>query len=243
MSKALPLLLALFSAAGAPAQPRATKLHARLQARVAKYTLSATNLADALVKTSGRFRVPMGIEWVRDKQTARGVNRTWNSRTVLQILRSIVDEYPGYELRLDNGVVHVFRGGLPEDRSNFLNLKVPDSFTVRHEAVGPANERLLSVVRSIVSPPKPAGARGEGFEYATGIAEKPLTLPLRGATVREALEKFAASSEREIWIVTFSSPRELTPAGFRRAETLWRRGPVPDAQQPIWDLLAWGAPS
>jgi hypothetical protein len=234
------LIAILFTPAIVTAQMESTALQAKLDARVTQYSLSATGLADALARTSEQFQLPMGIEWVKDEQALQGLRRTWKSGTVRQVLSSIVEAYPGYNSRVERGVVHVFRRDLLSDSHNFLNLKVPDFFEMRQETAGFANVELRSVIQNIVSPRNLLPGTGEAGSYATGIHEKPLTVSLRGATVREALEKLAAVSEHNIWVVTFSDNPELTPTGFRRTETLWHPAPFPNTQQPMWDFLAWG---
>jgi len=214
-------------------------LHARLSARVVQYNLSASSLADALLTTAKRFELPMGLEWVKEKETLGRVSLAWRGETVQAILDSIVKHYPGYSLQVEGGAIHVFRADLRDDRGNFLNLRVPDYFDVRQEWGGVINQRLQSVVQNIVSPRNLPPGAGEGFEYATGMHEKPLTLTLQGLTIREALEKLAGSSEHKMWVVTFSGGAGLTPTGFRRTETLWHPTPFPDRDQPMWDFLAW----
>ena len=235
------LAVLLLTPAKAPAQPDTTELQAKLDARVSQFSLSANGLLDALASASKQFQLPIGVEWVRDKQAVRALNRTWSDETVRQILRSIVNEYPDYDFGVEHGVVHVFRRDLVNDSQNFLNLKVPDFFEVRQEIGGLTNQRLRSVVQDIVSPRNLPPGAGEGGSYTSGnVRETPLTLTLRGATVREALEKLAAVSQHHIWVVTFSDTTELTPTGFRRTETLWHPAPFPNTQQPMWDFLAWG---
>lgn len=234
------LIVLLLTPAKMLAQPESTELRAKLGTHLARYSLSATGLADALAKIAKQFQLPIGIEWVKDKLALQGLNRTWKGQTVRQVLSSILEAYPGYAFQAEDGVVHVFRQDLLNDGHNFLNLKVPDFFEVRHEPAGLANVQLRSVMQNIVSPRNlPAGA-GEGGEYTSGnVTERPLTLTLRGLTVREALEKLAAVSEHNMWIVTFSDTSELTPTGFRRTETLWHPTPFPNTQQPMWDFLGW----
>jgi hypothetical protein len=233
------LAVMLFTPAKMLAQPESAELRAKLDARVSQYSLSAAGLADALARISKQFQLPVGIEWVKDKDALRSFSRIWKDQTVRQVLRSIVEAYPGYDFQVEDGVVHVFRRDLLNDSHNFLNLKVPDFFEVRQETAGFANVELRSVVQNIVSPRNLPPGAGEGGSYATGIHEKPITLNLRGLTVREVLEKLAAVSEHNMWIVTFSDAPELTPTGFRRTETLWHPAPFPDTQQPMWDFLAW----
>jgi hypothetical protein len=239
MRTVLLLVTMLLTASRLPAQSAGTELRDKLDARVAEYTLSANGLADALARASAQFQIPMGIEWVKDKDTVRSFSRTWKEATVRKILNSIVEAYPGYAFQSEDGVVEVLRRDLLKERHNFLNLRVPDFFEVREEAVGLTNQRLRGVVENIVSPRNwPPGA-GEGGSYATGIHEAPIAIKLRGSTVREALDKLAAASERNLWVVTFSDGAARTPAGYRRTETLWHPTPFPNADQPMWDFLAW----
>ena len=207
---------------------------------MSRFTLSANSLADALARTAKEFRFPLGLEWVRDKETLRSVSHTWKDDTVGGVLRGIVQEYPGYKLQTDGGVVHVFRADLLDDRRNFLNLKVPDFFVVREELGGVANQRLQAVIQNVVSPRDLPPGAGEGGSYTSGaVTEKALTIAVRGATVRQVLERLAEASEHEMWIVTFSDEPGLTPTGFRRTETLWHPAPFPSPDQPMWDFLAW----
>jgi hypothetical protein len=227
----------LFAPAAMHAQSESAELRAKLDARAPRYSISAMGLADALALTSNEFQLPIGIEWVRDEDTRRSFTRTWRDQTVRQILHSIVEAYPGYNIQVEDSLVHVFRRDLLNDGRNFLNLKIPDFFTVRQEGSGIANQQLESVVQNIVSPRNTLPGEGEAGSYAMRAPEKPITLNLRGLTVRQALERLAAVSERNMWIVTFSSPSDLTPTGFRRTATIWHPAPFPNAQQPMWDLL------
>jgi hypothetical protein len=234
-------MLVFFTHAPVTTQLKPTELQAKLDARVSQYSLSATSLADALLRTSEQFQVPMGIEWVKNRDTLRPLTRTWRDETVWQVLRSIVEDYPDYAFRVEEGVIHVFRHDMLDDNRNFLNLKVPNFFEVRHETGGFANQQLQSVVQNIVSPRNLPPGVGEAGSYTSGnVREKPLNVSLRGATVREALGKLAEASEHKVWLVTFSDTSTLTKTGFYRTETLWHPRPFPFPSQPMWDFLAWG---
>ena len=235
------LILALlpFIPTAIPSQSQNKELQAKLDARVSQYSLSTDGLADTVLRVAKRFELPVGIEWVKDKDTARALSLRWKDDSVEAILRSIVQKFPGYELRVEPGEVHVFRRDLVDDSRNFLNLKVPEFFEVQQEGGGRANQQLEAVAQNIVSPRNLSPGAGEGGDYATGIHEEPLTITLRGLTFREALNKLVESSEHKIWVVTFSDGPGLTPTGFRRTETLWHPSPFPDRDQPMWDFLAW----
>jgi hypothetical protein len=240
MRALLLLSLLLIRPVNVPAQTNATELDASLNARVPQYTLKAKGLADAILRIAKQFELPVGIEWLKDDEALRGLDLTWRDATVGDIIGSVVNRYPPYSYGVQGGVIHVLRPDLLSDTQNFLNLKVPDFFEVRQKTGGFANVQLRQVVQSIVSPRNLPPGAGEAGSYTSGnVPEKPLTLTLRGLTIREALEKLAEASERKIWVVTFSGGAGLTPTGFRRTETLWHPTPFPDSDQPMWDFLAW----
>jgi hypothetical protein len=215
-------------------------LQANLDTRVTEFSLSASDLADAILRIGKHFELPVGVEWTRDRQTARSFIFTWRDATVGEMIGSVVKNYPGYSFQARQGVVRVFRQDLLDDKRNFLNLPVPEYFDTRNEISGLTNQRLRSVVQNIVSPRNLPPGAGEGGSYTSGIVtEKPLTITLRGAIVREALDKLVEASEHKAWVVTFSDTRELTSTGFLRTETRWHPGPFPDTDQPMWEFLAW----
>jgi hypothetical protein len=240
MRAVLLLSLLLTQIVSAAAQTSTGELEGRLDARVPQYTVRAKGLADAILRIAKQFELPVGIEWLKDNESLRGLDLTWKGATVREILSSVVERYPPYSYRVEGGIVHVFRPDLLDDSLNFLNLRVPESFEVRQELGGFANVMLRMTVQDIVSPRNLPPGAGWGGSYTSGnVPEKPLTLTLRGLTIREALERLAEASEHKIWVVTFSGGADLTPTGFRRTETLWHPTPFPDRDQPMWDFLAW----
>lgn len=231
----IPVVLVLLVGAGVVAQSGDPKL----DVRVNEYSLQADGLAEALIKVSKQFKIPIGVEWVRDRREIQVFNRSWNDKTVGNILRSIVDTYPEYDMRIEDGTVHVFRRELVRSPNNFLNIKVPDYFQTRREVGGLTNLRLHSVIQEIVSPRNLPPGAGHGDSYATGLEEKHIALALAGLNVRDALNKLIETSDYKMWIATFSDSLDLTSTGFRRTETLGHPSPFADSSQPMWDLLAW----
>jgi hypothetical protein len=219
------------------AQTHSSVPKTELSTRVPTFHLSATSLADAVAKASVRFHVPIGLEWMKDAETLRPINRTWNDKSVLEIMSSIVASYPGYALKENNGIVNVFRQDLLKDSRNFLNLKLPDAVKIQEQVEGVANQQLRSVVQNVVSPKNlPPG--GEASSYATGIEERQITLDLGGKTVRASLNALVLASEHKMWLVTFPDSN-LTPRGFFRTATTWHPEPFQTTDQPMWDFLTW----
>ena len=94
------LVVMLFAPAIWPAQPEGAELHAKLDARVTQYSVSATGLADAFARTSKQFQLPIGIEWVKDAEVLRSLNHTWKDKTDIVSPRDLP---PGAG---EGGIVH-----------------------------------------------------------------------------------------------------------------------------------------
>lgn len=237
--KSLLLAVTILVALNALARPETKELQTRLDTPVSQYHLSASGMVNALAKVAERFELPMGIEWVNDKETLRTLNLPLTAKTVRAVLSSVVGRYPGYTWQVQNGVVHVFRRDLVNDAGNFLNLKVPNHFEAHEEPGGLVSRRLQFQVQNLISPGRLPPGAGVAGSYATGLQEKPLTRTLGGLTIREALDKLVETSEHKIWVATFSDRSGRTPTGFRRTETLWHPAPFQDRDQPMWDFLTW----
>jgi hypothetical protein len=216
------------------------ELAARLRVRIPKYDLSAESYIDALTRAASQFRIPMGIEWVDTPAAREKLSLSWKNATVKEILWAIAHSRRGYVAEIKNGVVHVYPSRLIPDKQNFLRLKI-GHFEAIQQVVQMASRNLDERVKLTVSPPKPRHGGG-GVMGSLGVNpdDPELTVRLNNASVEEVLDALAVASNRKIWIVTFSRDPTLTPTGFRRTLSLWTTSPVPDNEQPVWDLLHWG---
>jgi len=214
----------------------------KLSRRAEGYSLKADNFLSALMKVADEFQIPMGIEWIKTQSTLRSVDLSWKTADVRGIIAALTKDAPGYAFDVADGVVHVFpRRGIP-NRQDFLSLKI-QKFEVKNEVVGLADRELRRIARSTVSPPKPLppGA-GEAGSMAARVGEQGISFELEKSTVRGVLDKFILLSDRRIWVVTFTDSPGLTPTGFRRTELLRWHQPIPDEDQPVWDLFRWSDP-
>jgi hypothetical protein len=213
---------------------------AKLAVRVSSYDLDAKNFVDALMQTSSHFEIPMGIEWVDTPLAKARLARSWKNTTVQQILSGIIRTQRDYEFAVENGVFHVYSRTLIPSGQNFLRVKL-GRFNVQHGVVEMASRNLAERVRSIVSPPKPQ-QQGGGVISSLGVNpdDSEISVELSDPTVRDTLDALVVASNRKIWIVTFSQDSAVTSTGFRRTSGLWMSSPVPDNDQPVWDLFHWG---
>jgi hypothetical protein len=222
----------------------ADDIRSKLNVKVQRYDLSAQSFVDALTVAAAHFQLPIGIQWVDTPAARSALTLHWRDTTVESVIRDIVKTQSGYQVVVKNGVVHVVVPSEVPGRQNFLQVKL-QSFQVQNEPVDYALRELRKLVRLRVSPPpRFLPGRGGGI-VGSGLStiEQPLVnLDLSNVTAQDILDSLASSSPRQIWIVTFSADRTLTPTGYRRTLSLWNPSPVPDSEQPVWDMFHWGDP-
>jgi hypothetical protein len=238
------LLLLLLQASRTPARaphPDASPdLDTKLGTTVHDYRMSPVNFVEALTHLASDFEIPMGIEWVDTPAARSRLNFSWQHATVREAIRAIVKSQPGYQMEVKLGIVHIYPSKLIRDRQNILKIKIRD-FEVHDEFADVASRKLHELVKLIVYRPKPQ--RGPGGIAGSGAAtlDTPrISLRLQNATVEDVLDALVAASGRKIWIVTLPDDATLTATGYRRTRSLWSKFPIPDDEQPVWDLFHWG---
>lgn len=120
-------------------------LDQRLNSAVENYSISAENLLQALARVSVDFHLRMGIEWEASSTPYHSVLLKYDKATPLQVLQDLVALEPSYVFSAANGVVHVSRSTVYDDRRNFLNLHI-DTFDASQEYVFHASNRLHHLV-------------------------------------------------------------------------------------------------
>jgi hypothetical protein len=216
-------------------------LDAKLQTRVVDYRLSTNSFLEALTKVAGEFKIPMGIQWVRNKRTQAPVNLTFKDASLIDIIRQIAQTQPGYTAKISHGVVHVFPQSVMADRRNFLNLRI-GKFEVHGDLYPIARSRLFESHRKIVAPrpPQPPGGGVGVSNIGIEVGDPRVTIQLESATVIEALDMLCLKSAENIWVVTFCDDCGLTPAGLLRTTSLYDPKGLFDSPLPFWDTFRWG---
>src|SRR6266852_7355757 len=219
---------------------RPEDLDAKLRMNLKSYQLQANNFVEALTRVASDFQIPIGIEWVNPPAAGTRVNLSWKNATIREVLQAIVKTQPGFKMLVGSSVVHVSSSDLVPDHENPLKLKI-NAFEVHNVPAELASRQLHDTVKRTLLPPKPQqgfgrreGVGGSGF---SNIDDPKISVTLKNATVEDVLDALASASARKIWIVTFSDARTLTAAGYRRTLGLWNRAPVPDDEQPVWDMF------
>jgi hypothetical protein len=230
------LALALLCALPCSGQARSpADLNSKLDTPVSEYRLAQVNFLEALLHVAGDFQLPIGIAWVDTPAARAKSDSSWSNLTVRQIVESIAQTQPGYEVQLANGVVHVASRAVPAEQ-NFLLLRIPD-----FHAQGVMGSVKLSLWRELnnrIDSPKHLIAGS----ILTSRNDPKLDLQFNNSTVADIFDSLAIASDRKIWVVTFEDSSALTPSGFRRSEQLSSRNPIANESQPEWDILYWGPP-
>jgi hypothetical protein len=215
------------------------RIETRLRQPVQTYHLVADNLADGLMRVAEEFQIPMGIQWVNTPAAKSKLDRFWKDVTVRQILVSIANTQPNYEVTVSNGVVHVFSTTVTPNQ-NFLFIKIA-SFDAHHDVVGMAERKLRRLVQLATVPPTPGPAAGIGGSLAANVGEQKIDLRLSNTTAQDVLDALVLASPKKIWVVTFAEGSTPTATGFRRTLSFWNDSrPIPDDEQPVWSMFRWG---
>ncbi len=213
-------------------------LRRTLHRRVENYSLRAENLLQGLAKFSDDFEIPIGIEWQVSSVPYRSVELQFARSTVIDILTDLVATEPGYTFNISNGVVHVSRVTIADDRRNFLNLQI-DDFQLSDEYVFHANNRLRNLVVQLVNPaPEKTGTACAG-SFGVGAGDRVVSFHLSNVTARDILDRFITSAGFNIWLVAFPELPELTSRGFFESISVFSPN-LPESELPAWDLFLPG---
>jgi hypothetical protein len=213
-------------ALGSPSQEH---LNVILERHVSNYNLGELNFAEALLRVSTEFQIPMGIVWANTPAARARFFFSWKNVTVREVIEAIAKTQQVSSVEVGNGVVHVLGSVSVPEQENFLNLKLK-SFEVHNQYCKIAELKL----HDLITPPAYSG-------ISIGTSEEPtITIGLADTTVRGVLDALALASIHKIWIVTFSDDAGLTKSGLRRTVSLWSGVAPRDKDQPVWDFLHWG---
>jgi hypothetical protein len=217
--------------------PPAGQLDAKLHAAVPEYNVTGYTFIGALLRVADEFQIPLGVEWIATPSAIEKLSLSWHDTSVMNIVEAIVHSQPGYELRVDGSILHITSTAIPNGQ-NFLNLTV-HSFDVQDQVVQIAERELKGAIVATVAPQKLGGILGS---LGTSPNEPNITIKREDASVRENLDSIITVSRKKIWVVTFVENFVLTATGFRRTISLWSDAPVPDSEQPFWDMFSWNEP-
>jgi hypothetical protein len=194
------LSIAVLTLCGAVSFTQGQTLESKLELRVDAFNSESKSIPLQLIEVAQRFNIPMGIEWSdKSRADARSPLHVGDI-TVGSLLSQILAQQPGYELRLEDGVVHVFSPSLLKDQRNFLNIRLRE-FSLEKANMAAARFHLWGAIIPQLHPQGGyAGGWGGVSRYKDFDVPK-ITLVCQDVTVRQALSKIVIAEGNALWVV------------------------------------------
>lgn len=194
------LLIAVLLLCGAGSFTPGQTLEAKLAAKVDSFDSSAKSIPLQLVEVAQRFNVPMGIEWLDSSPAEAAVPLQLRDTTVGGLLAQILAQQPGYQFRLDDGVVHVFVEPLADDQCNFLNIRLRE-FSLEKASMPEARFRLWGAIISQLHPRGGYGGGWGGESMYKDFDVPKISFVGQNLTVRQALNRIVVAQGNALWVV------------------------------------------
>jgi len=174
-------------------------LEEKLASRIDVFDSETKSTPVQLIEIAQRFNIPMGIEWSDDSQdNAPTVHM--RDTTVGSLLSQILAQQPGYQFRLDDGVVHIFATCLLDDPRNFLNIELRE-FSLKEANMAAARFQLWGVIISHLHPHGGYGGGWGGVSIYKDFDIPKITFSCGDLTVRQALSKIVVAEGNALWVV------------------------------------------
>jgi hypothetical protein len=175
-------------------------LESKLNHKVEAFDSESSSTTSQLIELGQEFQIPLGVEWLlrAEEKPARPIHvRQALVRDALQI---ILQQQPGYQFAVREGIVHVFAQVLVNDHRNFLNLVVP-RFGLEGESLFGASLKLNVSIKQTLHPSKGFGGGYGGVGLNNDFAVPNITFSGSNLTMRQILGKIAALQGNALWVV------------------------------------------
>lgn len=175
-------------------------LESKLTQKVEAFDSESSSTTGQLIHLAQEFQIPMGVEWLLSADEKPALPIHVRQAVVRDALRTILQQQPGYQFAVRDGIVHVFAPVLENDHRNFLNLVVP-SFRLEGESLFGANHKLNISIQQLLHPSKGFGGGYGGVGLNNEFAVRNITFYGKNLTVRQILSKIAALQGNALWAV------------------------------------------
>jgi hypothetical protein len=175
-------------------------LEEKLLSRVDAFDSESKSAPMQVIEIAQRFNIPMGIEWSDDSPDSAPSPVHMRNTTVGSLLAQILAHQPGYQFRLDDGVVHVFATQLLDDPRNFLNIQLRE-FTLKEANMAAARFHLWGAIISHLHPHGGYGGGWGGVSMYKDFNAPKITFSSRDLTVRQALSRIVLAEGNALWVV------------------------------------------
>jgi hypothetical protein len=194
------LSIAVLILSGVVSFTQGQTLESKLALQVDNFDSETKSIPLQLIEAAQRFNIPMGIEWSDSSRADAPSPQPIRHTTVGRLLSQILAQQPGYELRLEDGVVHVFSRSLLEDQCNFLNIRLRE-FSLEKANMAAARFHLWGAIISHLHPQGGYGGGWGGVSMYKDFDVSRITFTCQNVTVRQALSKIVVAQGNALWVV------------------------------------------
>jgi hypothetical protein len=203
-------------------QPVAQDMESKLS-RKADFIPGGKSTKDQLIAVAQYYQIPMGIEWTKQsgsQELDMALPAPESSPTVRDLLQAIVLKLPGYQMTVQNGIVHVAEPVSAADAHNFLNVQI-EEFRVEKVNLFDAEQELLISIDMTLHPDEYEDGYVGGYGGAPddAFAKNNINFKSEDLTVREILDGLVKVSGNALWIAQPDSDDFKTTAKSSSAKS------------------------
>jgi hypothetical protein len=178
-------------------------LDEKLENVPADFDVSGKSMTHLVLDLAYQYQLPMGIEHVTADALYRPLNLRLKRRNLKEIISTIVQAVPGFQVDFSGGLVDIFSPMARLDASIPLNTTI-HAFDVSNLDTHWADYELFCVLERQMHPHS-----GCGGSIAPGQwGDLRITLHLQNKHVYEALNAIVAQNGRAVWARIFPLPRK-----------------------------------
>ena len=170
------------------------------------FTPQNSSPSEQLIEVAQRFKLPMAIEWLEQKEEQPKPKLAFQGGSVLDLIEAIVRESPGQQLLVKDRILYVYPPAVVSHPFNFLNLQVPN-YDVTNTSLFAAQANLRTMINIMLYPDeyKYGHNGGYGGGYPGVFWKENITFAGRDRTIREILTGITEKSGNALWIVRLKS--------------------------------------
>jgi hypothetical protein len=206
------LSVAMFASGTVRAQSLSSKLSQK-----ADFVPTASSPKEQLVELARHYKLPIGIEWIYAADQPATPLSFSGQITVMEMIRAILQQVPGYELRIENGVVSITYSSLSANPYDFLNLRMAE-YKVNEVNVFGAEAQLRLTIDRTLRPERYVGGSAGGYGYGPdrndGFDIKNISVSRKQISVRQVLDEIIRQNGNALWIVELNPSQTMKVAPF-----------------------------
>jgi len=194
----------------------AQNLSSKLSQR-ADFIPNSKSPKNQLIELAQHYKLPMGIEWIGAPDQKERTLSIKAQPTVRAMIGMILQQTPGYILRIKNGVVNISIYSVAESPRNFLNLRIGEYYANKVNVFGAESLLRMAIARTL-HPELYLGGTNGGFGYGVpredGLDVKNISFSGTNLTVRDVLNTLVRENGNSLWVVELNVSKMMKDEPF-----------------------------